>query len=175
MNLKLCIVVCLVLVMLSKDVESRARQKPTATTTKSTTIKTTTEVEDIEDTTTKVDDENDDDDDDDDNKSDDEDEQKVTSTKKPTKKTTAKSSSSSTQTSLTLPQSDTVAPNSTDNDEKCSTPSIHDFPPDIFTQTQRRFGGMLFHCAFAIYLFFSLLKVCDDYFMPALEIIGEVI
>ena len=55
-----------------------------------------------------------------------------------------------------------------DNDETktCSEPSINDFPTDIFTQTQRRFGAILFHIAFVVYL-------CDDYFFPSLECISE--
>ncbi len=56
----------------------------------------------------------------------------------------------------------------------CSPPSINDFPTDLFSQTQRRFGAIIFHVIFAVYLFLSLLKVCDDYFMPSLEIIGQV-
>lgn len=60
------------------------------------------------------------------------------------------------------------------NDENCTKPSINDFPSDLFTQTQRRFGGVLFHIAFAVYLFFAIMIVCDDYFMTSLEIIGQV-
>ena len=62
-----------------------------------------------------------------------------------------------------------------DNDETktCSEPSINDFPTDIFTQTQRRFGAILFHIAFVVYLCVALMRVCDDYFLPSLECISE--
>lgn len=56
----------------------------------------------------------------------------------------------------------------------CTQPSINDFPRDIFTQTQRRFGAIIFHFFFAFYLLAAIVKVCDDYFMNSLEIIGEV-
>ena len=63
-----------------------------------------------------------------------------------------------------------------DNDDEtktCSEPSINDFPTDIFTQTQRRFGAILFHIAFVVYLCVALMRVCDDYFLPSLECISE--
>jgi hypothetical protein len=56
----------------------------------------------------------------------------------------------------------------------CSQPSINDFPSDLFTQTQRRFGAVLFHVAFVVYLFYAIMIVCDDYFMSSLEVIGQV-
>ena len=63
---------------------------------------------------------------------------------------------------------------STDINSNCVSPSIEDFPHDLFTQTQRRFGGVIFHFIFAIYLFIAIMRVCDDYFMSSLEIIGQV-
>jgi solute carrier family 24 (sodium/potassium/calcium exchanger), member 3 len=63
-----------------------------------------------------------------------------------------------------------------DNDEEkktCDEPSINDYPPDLFTQTQRRFGAILFHIAFVIYLCVALMRVCDIYFLPSLECISE--
>jgi hypothetical protein len=59
--------------------------------------------------------------------------------------------------------------------KQCVSASINDYPTDLFTQTQRRFGGVIFHFIFAIYLFFAITRVCDDYFMSSLEIISEVI
>jgi hypothetical protein len=56
----------------------------------------------------------------------------------------------------------------------CSKPLIDDYPPDMFTQRQRQMGAVIFHFFFAVYLFIAIMKVCDDYFMNSLEIIGEV-
>jgi hypothetical protein len=68
----------------------------------------------------------------------------------------------------------TATISSENNEPECSPPSINDFPDDIFTQTQRRFGFIIFHIAFAVYLFVAILKVCDDYFLGSLEIIAQV-
>lgn len=56
----------------------------------------------------------------------------------------------------------------------CSRPMINDYPKDMFTQSQRRSGAVIFHFFFVMYLFVAIMKVCDDYFMNSLEIIGEV-
>ncbi len=55
----------------------------------------------------------------------------------------------------------------------CLPPNINDFPTDIFSQTQRRFGALIFHIFFAFYLLNAIMRVCDDYFMNSLEIIGQ--
>ncbi len=55
----------------------------------------------------------------------------------------------------------------------CSQPSIDDFPVDLFTQSERQWGAILLHFFFAFYLLVAIMKVCDDYFMSSLEIIGE--
>jgi sodium/potassium/calcium exchanger 5 len=69
----------------------------------------------------------------------------------------------------------TIDYSTTNPSEQCIPASINDFPTDLFTQTQRRFGGVIFHFIFAVYLFFAITRVCDDYFMSSLEIISEVI
>ncbi|KAG9346523.1 hypothetical protein JZ751_006834 [Albula glossodonta] len=59
--------------------------------------------------------------------------------------------------------------------------AIHEFPEDIFTKEQRRRGAVLLHvlCVSnrnqqkAIYMFYALAIVCDDYFVPSLEKISE--
>lgn len=66
--------------------------------------------------------------------------------------------------------STTVAENLT---TPCLPPSINDFPTDIFSQSQRRFGAILLHFFFAFYLLHAIMRVCDDYFMNSLEIIGQ--
>ncbi|XP_027887805.1 sodium/potassium/calcium exchanger 3-like [Xiphophorus couchianus] len=51
--------------------------------------------------------------------------------------------------------------------------AIHEFPEDIFTKEQRKNGAVLLHALCAIYMFYALAIVCDDYFVPSLEKISE--
>ncbi|CAF1014632.1 unnamed protein product [Brachionus calyciflorus] len=55
----------------------------------------------------------------------------------------------------------------------CVLSSINDFPSDLFTQKQRRFGAIIFHIIFGIYLFKSILIVINEYFMCSIELIGQ--
>ncbi|KAJ7996631.1 hypothetical protein DPEC_G00239050 [Dallia pectoralis] len=52
-------------------------------------------------------------------------------------------------------------------------PAIHEFPADIFTKEQLKHGAVLLHVLCAIYMFYALAIVCDDYFVPSLEKISE--
>uniref|UniRef100_A0A3P8RPW1 Sodium/calcium exchanger membrane region domain-containing protein n=1 Tax=Amphiprion percula TaxID=161767 RepID=A0A3P8RPW1_AMPPE len=51
--------------------------------------------------------------------------------------------------------------------------AIHEFPEDIFTKEQRKHGAVCLHALCAIYMFYALAIVCDDYFVPSLEKISE--
>lgn len=51
--------------------------------------------------------------------------------------------------------------------------AIHEFPEDIFTKEQREKGAVCLHALCAIYMFYALAIVCDDYFVPSLEKISE--
>ncbi|CAG00604.1 unnamed protein product, partial [Tetraodon nigroviridis] len=51
--------------------------------------------------------------------------------------------------------------------------AIHEFPEDIFTKEQRQNGAVILHTLCAIYMFYALAIVCDDYFVPSLEKISE--
>ncbi|XP_029304888.1 sodium/potassium/calcium exchanger 3-like isoform X2 [Cottoperca gobio] len=51
--------------------------------------------------------------------------------------------------------------------------AIHEFPKDIFTKEQRKKGAVCLHALCAIYMFYALALVCDDYFVPSLEKISE--
>ncbi|XP_069572494.1 sodium/potassium/calcium exchanger 3 [Brachyistius frenatus] len=51
--------------------------------------------------------------------------------------------------------------------------AIHEFPEDIFTKEQRKNGAVSLHALCAIYMFYALAIVCDDYFVPSLEKISE--
>uniref|UniRef100_A0A2S2P658 Sodium/potassium/calcium exchanger 5 n=1 Tax=Schizaphis graminum TaxID=13262 RepID=A0A2S2P658_SCHGA len=45
--------------------------------------------------------------------------------------------------------------------------SIDDFPPDFFTDDQRRHGAVVFHFVVAFYGFVFIAFVCNDYFLPS--------
>jgi len=47
------------------------------------------------------------------------------------------------------------------------------FPADPFTLSQRRHGVIALHIFGVIYTFFALAIVCDEFFVPALEVIIE--
>lgn len=55
----------------------------------------------------------------------------------------------------------------------CIAAKISEFPSDLFTQNQRQSGAIIFHIIFAIYLFKSILIVCNEYFMNSIELIGK--
>lgn len=50
---------------------------------------------------------------------------------------------------------------------KNATRSIDDFPPDFFTDDQRRHGAVIFHFLVAFYGFVFIAFVCNDYFLPS--------
>ncbi|XP_032519422.1 sodium/potassium/calcium exchanger Nckx30C isoform X2 [Danaus plexippus] len=66
------------------------------------------------------------------------------------------------------PNATDLATEQTDLEEK--TPL---FPPDIFTEEQRRSGAVVFHVIGMGYMFVALAIVCDEFFVPALDVIIE--
>lgn len=62
-----------------------------------------------------------------------------------------------------------------------TTPAVDDlanksqplFPPDLFTEEQRRSGAVLLHVVGLVYMFVALAVVCDEFFVPALDVIIE--
>uniref|UniRef100_A0A8C8S1D1 Solute carrier family 24 member 3 n=1 Tax=Pelusios castaneus TaxID=367368 RepID=A0A8C8S1D1_9SAUR len=52
-------------------------------------------------------------------------------------------------------------------------PALHEFPSDIFTNEDRRQGAVILHTFCAMYMFYALAIVCDDFFVPSLEKICE--
>lgn len=51
----------------------------------------------------------------------------------------------------------------------CTPPAIDQFPRDIFSVGTRRQGVVVLHIFAAIYMFFGLALVCDEYFVPSCE------
>uniref|UniRef100_A0A674MDS8 Solute carrier family 24 member 3 n=1 Tax=Takifugu rubripes TaxID=31033 RepID=A0A674MDS8_TAKRU len=54
-----------------------------------------------------------------------------------------------------------------------SSTAIHEFPKDYFTNEERIEGAVGLHVLCAVYMFYALALVCDDYFVPSLEKICE--
>ena len=47
------------------------------------------------------------------------------------------------------------------------------FPPDLFTLEERRNGAVVFYIIGVIYMFIALAIVCDEFFVPSLDVIIE--
>ncbi|KAK1170941.1 sodium/potassium/calcium exchanger 3-like [Acipenser oxyrinchus oxyrinchus] len=58
-------------------------------------------------------------------------------------------------------------------DKNCTEPALHEFPTDIFSIKERKEGAVALHVISAMYMFYALAIVCDDYFVPSLEKISE--
>lgn len=57
-----------------------------------------------------------------------------------------------------------------DNDTDVKRPL---FPDDLFTNDQRRRGAVILHILGVVYMFVALAIVCDEFFVPALDVIIE--
>lgn len=57
----------------------------------------------------------------------------------------------------------------------CTPRAIEQFPRDFFTSDQRHHGAVLIHVTIAFYMFLGFAILCDDYFVPSLEVICEVL
>ncbi|XP_076326639.1 sodium/potassium/calcium exchanger 5-like [Tachypleus tridentatus] len=57
----------------------------------------------------------------------------------------------------------------------CIPPSIQDFPDDFFTQSERLRGGVVIHFLIAAYCCGMLAVICDDYFVPSLEVLCDAL
>lgn len=49
------------------------------------------------------------------------------------------------------------------------------FPPDLFTLEQKRMGAILLHILGILYMLIGLALVCDEFFVPSLEVIVEIL
>ncbi|XP_037106711.1 sodium/potassium/calcium exchanger 3-like isoform X1 [Syngnathus acus] len=58
-------------------------------------------------------------------------------------------------------------------ENNCTSPALHEFPRDLFTNKERTEGAVALHVLCTIYMFCALAMVCDDYFVPSLEKICE--
>jgi len=47
------------------------------------------------------------------------------------------------------------------------------FPPDLFTKEQRQQGAVVLHALGILYMFYALALVCDEFFVPSLDVITD--
>ncbi|XP_064456527.1 sodium/potassium/calcium exchanger 5-like isoform X2 [Ornithodoros turicata] len=59
--------------------------------------------------------------------------------------------------------------------EDCVPPSIDEFPRDLFSNESRQSGALVLHFLAVAYLCCALAIVCDEYFVPCLELLSRVI
>ena len=55
----------------------------------------------------------------------------------------------------------------------CLPAAIEQFPEPVIGMKGRRYGGLIIHIFVAVYMFIGLAIVCDDYFVPSLDMIAE--
>lgn len=76
-------------------------------------------------------------------------------------------------TTPTTPHNKHAVPTWRPKRENCTPPAIEQFPPPLMGQYARRHGGLIIHFIVAIFTFFGLAIVCDDYFVASLDRICE--
>ncbi|GAB5572485.1 sodium/potassium/calcium exchanger 5 [Prionailurus iriomotensis] len=59
------------------------------------------------------------------------------------------------------------------NSTQCIVPPSLEFPEGFFTKQERTDGGIVIYFLIILYMFMAVSIVCDEYFLPSLEIISE--
>ncbi|XP_068128615.1 sodium/potassium/calcium exchanger 5 [Hyperolius riggenbachi] len=60
-----------------------------------------------------------------------------------------------------------------ENNTLCIFSPSSEFPKGLFTDQERKDGGLVIHCLVIMYMFLAVSIVCDSYFLPSLEVISE--
>lgn len=60
-----------------------------------------------------------------------------------------------------------------ENETECVSPQSSEFPEGFFTVQERKDGGLVIYFMIIFYMFVAVSIVCDDYFLPSLEVISE--
>ncbi|XP_073474773.1 sodium/potassium/calcium exchanger 5 isoform X1 [Aquarana catesbeiana] len=60
-----------------------------------------------------------------------------------------------------------------ENDTLCIVSPSSEFPKGLFTEQERKDGGIVIHFLVILYMFLAVAIICEDYFIPSLEIISE--
>ena len=63
--------------------------------------------------------------------------------------------------------------NATSNLTEVTETESRQFPTDLFSLEQKRRGAVILHIVGVLYMFVALAIVCDEFFIPALEIIAQ--
>ena len=75
---------------------------------------------------------------------------------------------------LSVANNGTEADNITSNfTESSNATDNRQFPTDLFSLEQKRRGAVILHIVGVLYMFVALAIVCDEFFIPALEIIAQ--
>eukprot|EP00062_Callorhinchus_milii_P002233 gi/632939147/ref/XP_007907888.1/ PREDICTED: sodium/potassium/calcium exchanger 5 [Callorhinchus milii] len=77
--------------------------------------------------------------------------------------------------SLNLQRTDRVrrALSTANNGSNCVQAPSSEFPGGFFTQEERKEGGIVIHIIITLYMLIAVDIVCEDYFIPSLEVISE--
>ncbi|KAG8440499.1 hypothetical protein GDO86_006305 [Hymenochirus boettgeri] len=59
------------------------------------------------------------------------------------------------------------------NETLCIASASSEFPNGFFTDQERKEGGIIIHFLIILYMFLAVAIVCEDYFIPSLEVISE--
>ena len=75
----------------------------------------------------------------------------------------------------TVDFSDNVTSNNSDvsDDDELGRVQISGYPPDVWTKAELRSGWVVLHALGVLYMFAALAIVCDEFFVPSLEVITE--
>ena len=57
--------------------------------------------------------------------------------------------------------------------ENCTPPAIEQFPRPLMSKWLRQHGGLIIHVLVAVFTFFGLAIVCDEYFVASLDRLCE--
>lgn len=60
-----------------------------------------------------------------------------------------------------------------ENETECIAPHSSEFPDGFFTVQERKDGGLVIYFLLIFYMLLAVAIVCDDYFLPSLEVISE--
>ncbi|XP_057696007.1 sodium/potassium/calcium exchanger 5 [Corythoichthys intestinalis] len=60
-----------------------------------------------------------------------------------------------------------------ENETECIAPQSSEFPEGFFTVQERKDGGLVIYFMLTFYMLLAVSIVCDDYFLPSLEVISE--
>ncbi|KAM4602383.1 sodium/potassium/calcium exchanger 5 [Polymixia lowei] len=60
-----------------------------------------------------------------------------------------------------------------ENETECISPQSSEFPEGFFTVQERKDGGIVIYFMIIFYMLLAVSIICDDYFLPSLEVISE--